>query len=98
MVPDSYAVGSDQLIDDGVQHGRPDPRTFELKVKVGWVKGLNRLFFLYQATKGHWDFASPGLPGDIFEVVVDGDASGGPLVYRGRGDTGAPTAGQATDR
>jgi PKD domain len=98
MVPDSYAVGSDQLVDDGGQHGKPDPKTFDLKVKVGWVKGLNRLFFLYQATKGHWDFASPALPGDIFEVVVDGDASGGPLIYRGRGDSGAQSTPAADHR
>ena len=92
MVPDSYAVGSDQLIDDTGQHGRPDPGQFSLKIKVGWVKGLNQLFFLYQAEKGRWDFSSPGLPGDIFEVVVDGDASGGPLISRGRGDS-RPQAG-----
>jgi hypothetical protein len=98
IVPDSYAVGSDQLIDDQGAHGRPDPRTFDLKVKVGWVKGLNRLFFLYQATKGKWEFNSPGLPGDIFEVVVDGDASGGPLISRGRGDTGARTGPPPDDR
>jgi len=97
LVPDSYAVGSDQLIEDGGQHGRPDPKTLDLKVKVGWVKGLNRLFFLYQATKGRWDFASTALPGDIFEVVVDGDASGGPLIYRGRGDSGAQPPGLAAD-
>jgi hypothetical protein len=89
IVPDSYAIGADQLIEDGGQHGQPDPRNFRLKVKVGWVKGLNQLFFLYQATKGRWEFGSTGLPGDIFEVVVDGDASGGPLISRGRGDTGA---------
>jgi hypothetical protein len=85
MVPDSYAIDGSQLIDDGGEHGHPDPKTFDVKVKVGWVKGLNQLFFLYQATKGHWDFASPGLPGDIFEVVVDGDASGGPLLPPSRG-------------
>ncbi|HVW19797.1 MAG TPA: PKD domain-containing protein [Opitutaceae bacterium] len=97
IVPDSYAVHADQLIDDGGAHGHPDPATFRLTVKVGWVKGLNRLFFLYQATKGRWDFASSGLPGDIFEVVVDGDASGGPLVYRGRGDRGTQPAGSPAD-
>jgi hypothetical protein len=89
MVPDSYAIDGSQLLDDSGQHGRPDPKTFDLKVKVGWVKGLNRLFFLYQATKGRWNFGAPGLEGDIFEVVVDGDASGGPLISRGRGDSAA---------
>jgi hypothetical protein len=86
IVPDSYAVDGSQLRDDGGQHGAPDPKTFDLRVKVGWVKGLNQLFFLYEATKGKWEFSSPGLPGDIFEVIVDGDASGGQLIYRGKGD------------
>jgi hypothetical protein len=101
IVPDSYAVDGSQLVEDGGQHGHPDPAQFDVKVKVGWVKGLNQLFFLYQATKGKWEFTSPGLPGDIFEVVVDGDASGGPLISRGRGDTGARTppgtSGPASD-
>jgi hypothetical protein len=94
IVPDSYAVDGSQLVDDGGQHGHPDPKNFDLRVKVGWVKGLNQLFFLYQATKGHWDFTSPGLPGDIFELVVDGDASGGPLIYHGVGGARpAPASG-----
>jgi hypothetical protein len=38
------------------------------------------LYFLYEAYKGYWDFSLPGLHNDIFEVVVDGDLSGGPLI------------------
>ena len=90
IVPDSYAIDGSQLRDDSGDHGHPDPKNFDLKVKVGWVKGLNQLFFLYQATKGHWDFASPDLKGDIFELVVDGDASGGPLGYPPRTVNGVP--------
>jgi PKD domain len=86
MVPDDYAVGSDQLIDDSGEHGRPDPREFSLRVKVGWVKGMNRLYFLYEADKACWDFAQPGLHNDTFEVVVDGDASGGPLIDKGHAE------------
>ena len=52
----------------------------DVKVKVGWVKGLNRLYFLYEASKDYWDFSRPDLHNDIFEVVVDGDLSGGPLI------------------
>ena len=44
------------------------------------MKGLNRLYFLYEAYDNYWDFARPGLHNDIFEVVVDGDMSGGPLI------------------
>ncbi len=51
-------------------------------MKVGWVKGLNRLYFLYEAYDNYWDFSRPGLHNDIFEVVVDGDLSGGPLIER----------------
>jgi hypothetical protein len=29
-----------------------------------------------------WDFARPGLHNDTFELVVDGDLSGGPLIER----------------
>ena len=83
IVPDDYAVGSDQLIDDFNDHRPPDPKQFSLKVKVGWVKGLNRLFFLYEADKAYWDFARPDLHNDEFEIVVDGDASGGPLIDKG---------------
>ncbi len=79
IVPDSYAIGMDQLTDD-VGHAQPDPKSLDVRVKVGWVKGLNRLYFLYQASKSYWDFALPGLHNDIFEIVVDGDASGGPLI------------------
>jgi hypothetical protein len=46
------------------------------------VKGLNRLFFLYEAYDNYWDFSRPGLHNDIFELVVDGDFSGGPLIER----------------
>jgi hypothetical protein len=44
------------------------------------VKGLNRLYFLYEAYDNYWDFSRPDLHNDIFEVVVDGDLSGGPLI------------------
>jgi len=83
IVPDTYAVGSDQLIDDYNDHAAPDPKLFSMRVKVGWVKGLNRLYFLYEADKAYWDFARPDLHNDTFEIVVDGDASGGPLIDKG---------------
>ncbi|MDP9174030.1 MAG: PKD domain-containing protein [Planctomycetota bacterium] len=79
MVPDDYAIGMDQLVDDA-KHGKPDLKRLDAKVKVGWVKGMNRLYFLFEATKSYWDFALPGLHNDTFEIVVDGDLSGGPLI------------------
>src|ERR1035437_5995145 len=80
MVPDDYAIGMDQLVDDTNKDRKPDPKDLDVKVKVGWVKGLNRLYFLYEAYDNYWDFSRPGLHNDIFEVVVDGDLSGGPLI------------------
>ena len=83
MVPESYVVGTDQLHNDSGKHPAPDPKTLEVRVKVGWVKGLNRLYFLYEAYDDYWDFSLPGLHNDTFEIVVDGDASGGPLIDKG---------------
>ena len=84
IVPDSYAVTLSQMHDDEHKHTAPDPKDLDVKVKVGWVKGENRLYFLYEAYDNYWDFADPGLHNDTFEVVVDGDRSGGPLIPRFR--------------
>src|SRR5262249_38918370 len=81
IVPESYAVGMDQLRETVVGLGdRRDPANLDVKVKVGWVKGQNHLYFLYEASDNYWDFARPDLHNDIFEVVVDGDLSGGPFI------------------
>jgi hypothetical protein len=81
MVPDRYVIGSDQLVND--EGDDPiDPRSLDVNVRVGWVKGMNRLYFLYEAYDDYWDFALPGLHNDTFEIVVDGDRSGGPLIDR----------------
>src|SRR5665213_4035539 len=84
IVPDSYSIGLDQMHDDEHKHARPDAKDLDIHVKVGWVKGLNRVYFLYQAYDNYWDFADPGLHNDTFEIVVDGDRSGGPLIPRFR--------------
>lgn len=44
-----------------------------MSVKVGWVKGMNRLYFLYEAYDDYWDFSRPDLHNDTFELIVDGD-------------------------
>jgi len=82
IVPESYVIGTDQLVDDNGRHQVTDPSTPKVRVKVGWVKGLNRLYFLYEADDDYWDFADPGLHNDTFELVVDGDLSGGPLIEK----------------
>lgn len=78
--PDEYIVGTDQLWDDKLRYPEVDPENLNVEVKVSWVKGLNRLYFLYEAYDNYWDFSLPGLHNDIFEIVVDGDLSGGPLI------------------
>ncbi len=80
MVPASYIIDTQQLVDDNGKYPKPDPSTLDIKVKVGWVKGMNKLYFLYEAYDDYWDFAQPGLHNDTFEIVVDADASGGPLI------------------
>ena len=51
IVPEDYVIGSDQLVDD--MHGHTnDPKHLNVRVRVGWVKGINRLYFLYEAGQG----------------------------------------------
>lgn len=85
MVPAAYTYGTDWLSDTEDGQGTDiDPQDLDVRVTVGWVKGMNRLYFLYEAYDDFWDFGrfSPdGYLNDIFEIVVDGDLSGGPLIF-----------------
>jgi PKD domain len=81
IVPEEYVIGTDQLSDTVMGHGaKIDRKDLDVRVRVGWVKGMNRLYFLYEAYDNYWDFARNDLHNDIFELVVDGDLSGGPLI------------------
>ena len=81
IVPEMYSIGIDQLKETSKGRGfNYDRKDLDVKVRVGWVKGLNRLYFLYEAYDNYWDFNEHSRHNDIFEVVVDGDLSGGPLV------------------
>ena len=81
IVPETYSIGMDQLRETVAGLGdKRDPSNLDVKVKVGWVQGQNHLYFLYEASDNYWDFAAPDLHNDIFEVVIDGDISGGPLI------------------
>lgn len=82
MVPDGYVVGVDQLWEDSGKHPAADSENLDVQVKVGWVKGMNRLYFLYEAYVNYWDFSRPDLHNDTFELIVDGDRSGGPFIDR----------------
>ncbi|HMC00274.1 MAG TPA: PKD domain-containing protein [Flavobacteriaceae bacterium] len=81
-VPENYAVGMDQLWDDSKKHTEANLQNLNVSVKVGWVKGLNRLYFLYEAYDDYWDFSSSDLHNDTFELIVDADLSGGPFIDR----------------
>src|SRR6478609_11309815 len=97
IVPDSYTIGMDQLRETVAGIGdQRDPANLDVQVKVGWVQGQNHLYFLYEASDNYWDFARADLHNDIFEVVIDGDLSGGPLIDIYHRDVWTPEAvGQA---
>ena len=78
IVPDSYAISTAEMWDDSGRHPSADPSTLDIRVKVGWVNGLNRLYFYYEAYDDFWDFNQLGLRNDTYEIVVDADLSGGP--------------------
>ena len=85
---DWAAVGADYVLteqamkEDEGKHAQPDPATLAINVRVGWSAATQRLYFLYEATDDYWRFADNSLSTDIFEVVVDGDCSGGPFIDR----------------
>lgn len=81
-VGEDESIGTDRLAADDGSGRRPDPASLSGRVRVGWVKGLNRLYFLFEVSDDYWDFGQSGLKNDIFELVVDGDRSGGPLIAR----------------
>lgn len=82
MVPSGYTVGMDRLWDDSKKHEQADSANLDVQVTIGWVRGMNRLYVLYQAYDDYWDFSRPGLHNDTFELIVDGDRSGGPFIDR----------------
>lgn len=81
IVPESYVVGQNELRETVIGIGdAQDPQNLDVRVRVGWVRGQNHLYFLYEASDNYWDFARNDLHNDLFEVVVDGDLSGGPFI------------------
>ena len=82
IVPEQYALTEQLLKEDEGKYPKPDPQTLQVSVKVGWCPDTQRLYFLYVATDDYWRFSENSLKTDIFEVVVDGDCSGGPFIDR----------------
>ncbi len=81
-VSEDYVLTEADLREDESKHLRPAPETLQVRVKVGWSAATQRLYFLYEATDNYWRFTENTLNTDIFEVVVDGDCSGGPFIDR----------------
>ncbi len=85
VVPDSYRYDTKELKD--TEDGQPSPidtQDLRVRVTIGWVRGLDRIYFLYEAYDDFWDFGRfnpQGYLNDIFELVVDGDLSGGPFIF-----------------
>jgi hypothetical protein len=79
IVPADYIIGTDQLTDEKTP-GRPmNRKNLDVKVRVGWVKGMNRLYFCYEAYDDYWNMNFRR--GDIFELLVDGDLSGKDVIF-----------------
>ena len=91
-VPASYAIGMDQLMEPSRATGGTRLEESRRDGEGRWVSGLNRLYFLYEGFDNYWDFAGSGLHNDIFEVVVDGDLVGGPLIDIYHRDVWTPEA------
>lgn len=82
IIPHTYRIGTKELKNTRFGEGKViDPTDFDLNVMVGWVQGLNRLYFYIDAYDDYWDFSDAALRQDIFELVVDGDLSGGNFIY-----------------
>ena len=96
IVPESYVVPIEEMWDDSRKHQGINKSTLDIKVKVGWVEGLNRLYFYYEAYDQFWGFNTLGLRNDTYEIVVDGDLSGGPHIGEQRMNQKALTQLDAT--
>jgi hypothetical protein len=94
VVPEDYIYGTDMLLDvETDENGKPrnskvDPKDNAVRIRVGWVQGLNRLYFLYEAYDNYWDFESSDFHNDMLEISVDGDVSGGEFEFKNISEEG----------
>ena len=80
IVPKEYTIDGSHLEDTVMGKGKDmDPEDLAVEVTVGWCPKTNRLYFLYKMHDDMHNFrrAEGDLRGDIFEVVIDADHSGG---------------------
>jgi hypothetical protein len=76
LVPPAYTIDGSHLMDTVMGKGtNMDPKDLAVEVKVGWSPKTNRLYFLYKMYDDMHNFNFER--GDIFEVVLDADHSGG---------------------
>ncbi|NCO36464.1 MAG: hypothetical protein GW893_21710 [Armatimonadetes bacterium] len=76
-VPQRCHIGTEALEDTVMGHGtNHDLGSLDVDVVVGWNDKTNRLYFLYRVDDDAHVFTEKW--GDIFEIVVDADHSGGP--------------------
>jgi len=80
IFPDSLVIGTAYLFEEDSRGKNIDKNDIDVKMKVGWVNGMNRLYFLYEVSDEFWDYKEQSLHNDILELVVDGDLSGGPFI------------------
>lgn len=78
IVPNDYIIGTDKLTDEKTPGRKMNRESLDVKIRVGWVKGLNRLYFCYEAYDDYWNMYYRR--GDIFEILVDGDLSGKDVI------------------
>ena len=88
IAPDDYAIDIYEHRDD-YNNRQIDTSDMDLTVKVGWVKGMSKLYFCVKSYDDFWNFINPTLLNDLFEVVVDADLSGGHIIKHGhpKGDS-----------
>ena len=76
LVPSRYVIDGTHLMDTVMGNRMNlDPDDLSVEVTVGWSPKTNRLYFLYKMFDDMHNFNFQR--GDIFEVVVDADHSGG---------------------
>jgi hypothetical protein len=85
MVPAGYRIGIGQLEDTKLNEP-VNKDDLDVTVRIGWVEGMGRLYFLVEMNDDYWDFEETGSRNDMFELVIDGDLSGGPLIPQLRED------------
>ncbi len=79
IVPDSYAVGMNELVDN-VYDAPVDTADKDVRIRVGWVQGMSRLYFCFESYDDYWRISDDSLINDIFEIVVDADLDGSAVI------------------